>query len=149
MSGDDLVEDLSCDICQPEITPAEMIRELLMIDSHQMENRRMNIMHGCPVHCGMVANLIGFSVVCSSLDAAARHPHCEAKWVVVTTIASLFLWRAPELATPDNEGFIQETALLEILEQPCDRLICCRAVLVVVGRQVAMSMPCVVTMPPS
>ena len=109
----------------------------------------MDVMYGCPVHCSMVANLIGFSVACSSLDSSSCHPHREAKRVMIATIASLFLGSAPEFSPPYHQGFIEDPPLFEILEQSCDRLISGGAVLVVVCRQVAMSIPCVIAMAPT
>ena len=67
--------------------------------------------------CGST-ELIGLADADASFDAAAGHPHGEAVGVVIAPRA-LGVFRgglAAKFATPDDECFIKQATLLEILE---------------------------------
>ena len=70
----------------------------------------------------VVAILVGGSVDRSGLDPTPGQPHGEAEGIVVpahlgevAAIRGLGRGRPPELAAPDHQGLIQQTASLEVL----------------------------------
>src|SRR6516164_8067517 len=75
-----------------------------------------------PVLDCVQAQLVGRTDGAAALHAAAGHPHGEAGRVVVAALAlaagvGLGDRRAAELAAPDHERLVQETAALEVGEQ--------------------------------
>ena len=49
-------------------------------------------------------------------DAAAGHEHRESLDVVIAA-GALCHWCAPELASPDDEGVVEQATLLEIFDE--------------------------------
>ena len=67
----------------------------------------------------VVAELVGFAVDETFLETTAGHPHGEAARVVVASEVvfgdiALTVGGAAEFAAPDDEGFVEETALFEV-----------------------------------
>ena len=56
------MHDLSRHIRQPEIPPVIPIRQLLMIQPQQMQNRRVQIVDAHAINRRFVADFIGFAV---------------------------------------------------------------------------------------
>ena len=92
---------------------------------------------------GGAAQLVGLADADAALDAAAGQPHREAVGVVVAAGALGVLGRRlpAELAAPDDQRRVEQAALLQVLEQPGDRLVGLAGVLVVVLDQVACGRP--------
>ena len=59
----------------------------------------------------------------TAFHAAASHPHGEGLVVVVAPIGALRVRGATELTAPAHQRVIEQTALLEVGEQPSDGLI--------------------------
>src|SRR4051794_39853913 len=99
-----------------------------MVESKLMKNRCMQIMHMDSVPNDSVSKLVRLSDSHSGLNASARHPGRERMRVVVAPeeprpIPS-FIHRCPsELASPDNQRRVEQTSLLQILDQRSCRLI--------------------------
>ena len=71
-----------------------------------------------------MAELVGGAVGEAGLDAAAGQPHREAAGVVVAAGAVLLgVRRAAELAAPPDQRVFEQAALLEVGQQPGDRLV--------------------------
>src|SRR5262245_10309788 len=71
----------------------------------------------------MEAQLVGGAVRDAAFNAAAGHPHRKTVRMMVTAISPLSTWRAAELGPPHDQGFIEQAAPLQILEQSGNRLI--------------------------
>ena len=84
--------------------------ELGVIHAHQVQNRRMQVMHMHLLIHGPQDQIIGGSDDLTTLDAASSHPHGESGRVMIAAIALFTHWRAAELATPDHQGLIQQPA---------------------------------------
>ena len=69
------------------------------------------------------SEFVGLADCLAALYAATGHPHGEPGWIVVTPVALLRHCSAAELATPDNESFLKQPALLQVLQQPGNRLV--------------------------
>src|SRR5690606_27714301 len=82
-----------------------------------------------------------------TLDAAASHPQGEGAWVMVATrhgfeAGAVFAeGGAAKFTAPDDEGGVEQAALLEILEQGGDRLVDHAAVVGELGVEVAVVIP--------
>src|ERR1043166_3068415 len=88
-----------------------------------------------------MAELVGRAVRKARLHAAARKPHGETAGIVVAPRAVLLGVGCPaELAAPPDERVLQQSALLEILEQSRNRAIHGAGVVAVL-RQVAVLVP--------
>src|SRR4051812_31182791 len=70
-----------------------------------------------------IAEFVRRSVNVARLHSAAGHPHAEAPVVVAAAIRRGIFRRAAKLTAPEHERFVQQPALLEILQQACDRFI--------------------------
>src|SRR6187431_341284 len=107
-------------IRQTEIAAAESVRQPLMIQPKQMQNRSMQIMHGRNAFDGMHAKFIRSAKNGAALDAAPGEPHRESFRMMIATIASRRVRRAAELARPDDQRLIEQATLLQILDQSGD-----------------------------
>ena len=98
-----------------------------------MHHRGVNVRDIMPVLNRVEAQFIGRAVNHSALDSGSGHPGREAVRVMVAPAAETFdARRAAELGSPNDDGFVQQAALLQILQQTCDRLIHLGAELAVV-----------------
>ena len=80
----------------------------------------------------------------AALDSGSRHPCRESIWMMVTAPAEPFhARRTAELGSPHDDCFVQQAALLQILQQTRDRLVHLGAELAVVLLKLGMSIPLV------
>ena len=93
------------------------------VDSEQVIDRCCQV--AC---CDRVAIREGSVSVRSSVDgsafhSAAGHQHSVAFWPVVSADVLVDFWSSTELAHPQYEGFVQQSAFFEIVEQNGERVI--------------------------
>src|SRR5258708_3845861 len=69
------------------------------------------------IHHGFVAELVGFAVRSTALDSGTGHEVGESFGIVIASIAALADRLAAELSAPDDEGFVEQTALLQVGQQ--------------------------------
>ena len=91
--------------------PAVAIRQLLVIDTEEIENRRVQIVHVHRVLHRFEAEIVRCAVDRAALDAASGEPDGEAEGVVV------------ELGCAKHEGLLEEPARLEIFEESGEWLV--------------------------
>ena len=128
-------------ICQTEIASGVTIGQSEVVDSQQVQQGGVEIVHVHLLLHGDVTELVGVSVGKSRLQTAAGQPDREAIRVVVSTRPPILcVGRAAELGTPPDDRVFQETSLLQILEQPGDRLVDTAGVFGVFG-QVGVLVP--------
>ena len=89
-------------------------REPFMIESHQVEHRRMQIIDVYLAVNAIVAEVIGRTVRDATLDAAACHPHGKTVMIMFTTISILRVRCASEFTTPEPKRVVQQAARFEI-----------------------------------
>ncbi len=71
---------------------------------------------------GSRASIVSATVDIALLDSASSHPECEATGVVPRLVFAIFgskTW-ATELAAPDDQRFLKQTSVFQILEQSRD-----------------------------
>src|SRR5262245_58878960 len=98
-----------------------------------MQDRRVELVDRLPVLDRAVAVLVGGADDRPALDAAAGQPDAEAVRVVVPPVHPLADRQAPELAVPEDQSRVEETAALEVLDEARDRLVRLGAVQAVVS----------------
>ena len=89
----------------------------------------------------MEAQFIGRSMDDASPDASPRHPDAETERVMIPSIGSLGTRRPAELGREDDNGIVEEPALLQILEESCCRTIDLQGQLAVVFPEFGMLIP--------
>ncbi len=106
-----------------------------------MQNRGMKIVHVNFVLHRHMAELIGRAVRIAGFKAAAGKPGRKSFRIVVASGAvALRIGSASKLSSELDDGVLKETALFEILEQPCDRFVNGESVVGVLG-QIGMLIP--------
>src|SRR5690606_287044 len=76
----------------------------------------------------IISEVVRFSVHDTGLDTSTCHPDTKTPWMVITTIiivrqAALAVVRSSEFTAPYYQGFIQQSALLQVCYQCCRGLI--------------------------
>ena len=89
--------------------------EFLVIESDGMQEGGVQVvdMSGC--FDGVHAEVICGPDRLSAPDSASGHPHRKPVGIVVSAIAFFRHRSPPEFAAPDDECFVEESSLLEVL----------------------------------
>src|SRR5689334_1196219 len=143
------LHNLSVDVRKAKITPLKTVSQLFVIDPKAAQDGRVQIvnMHGVLRH--VVAKVVRNAVADARFHSAAGHPDGKAAAVVVATIVFLFnlplaINRTTELAAPDDQCVIEQTALLEILDQGRTGLVGVRALFLDAFGQIVVLVPAAV-----
>lgn len=80
---------LAMNVGQSHVATAESEGAASVVDSQQMQNGRVQIMHLGAVLYGFVAPLIGSTINHAGYNAASRQPNCKTELIVVSTIITL------------------------------------------------------------
>ena len=91
--------DLPRNIGKPEIPTGIPISQPLMIQTHDVKNRRMQIMHVHLLLAGIVTVLVGGTISKPTLDTPTGHPHAKTMRIMVPSVA-LGCRCTAELSTP-------------------------------------------------
>ena len=102
-------------IRQAEIPAAVPIRQLGMVESHEMQNRRVQVMHIHPILNGMYADIISGSVSQPPFDPTPGHPDRKSGVVVIAPFGPLSRRGPTKFSTPENQGFFKHSAGLQVL----------------------------------
>ena len=85
-----------------------------VVQAKSVEDGRVNIGNVSAAINAAQADFVGGADDLSRLDAAARHPHREAPWIVIAPVA-LFVERcAAEFPALDDERVFQQAARFQI-----------------------------------
>lgn len=141
--------NLTANIGQGFFAALMQISQQFVIKSHQMKNRRMNIMQVDFVVNSFETEFVCFTVANPALHAATCKPHTEAVRIMIASRSILaFTERhATELAAPDNQRFIQKSSFFKIRQQRRNRLVNFRSVTTVILFNAFMSVPGLLQMP--
>lgn len=96
--------------------------EALVVDAEQMHDRGIQVMHVDAVADDVVAVVVGFAVDVALFDTGSGEEEAVAAWVMIATVVglgerALRVDGAAEFAAPDDEGVIEQAALLEVFDQ--------------------------------
>ena len=99
-----------------------------MIDSEQVEDRGVKVPDMDGIFDDVVGKIVGLAVDGACVDAAACHPHGKTAWVMIASVvfvgeSALGIDGATEFAAPDDEGFVEEPALFEVVDEAVGGLV--------------------------
>ena len=115
--------DVAVDVGQSKIASPMPVSEVFVIKPKQVEDGCPKIIDVALVLRYVVPKFVGGPVDGPALDSSSGQPNGIAIWIVVSAIASLRKRSTSELASPNNDGFIEQAAALEVTKQPCDGLV--------------------------
>jgi hypothetical protein len=102
----------------------------------------MDIGHVVTIVHGMEAKLVRSPMSDPTLDSPAGHPHRESKRMMIAPpLLALDPGSTAEFCGPHDHRFIQQSPLLQILQQSCDRLVDLGAQLGVILAQFGVGIP--------
>ena len=99
---------------EPRVEALELEAELLVVDAHEVQDGGVQVADMAPVYDGFVAEFVGFTISSAAFDSGAGHEVGESFGIVIASIAALADRLAAELSAPDDEGFVEQTALLQV-----------------------------------
>src|SRR5438034_1029711 len=92
------------------------------IQTHEVESRGVDVGDVVAILDGVESYLVRGTVNDTAFDAAACHPGAESLRVVIAS--RLLRARSPaKLRAPDHQRILQQTTLLQVLNQSGDRLV--------------------------
>src|ERR1043166_4160226 len=120
-----------------------------MIKAEQMKHCGVEVADVNRIANDIIREVIGFTENRSGPAAATGHPHGEASGMMVAAIIlfgefALGINGATKLATPNNQGGIEQTFGLEVLDEGVTRLVDILALAGQAARDIGVSVPIVV-----
>ena len=119
----------SADVGESEVAALEAVGQLQMVESEEVQECGLEVIHVYRAVGRMPADLIGCSPCLSTPDATTGHPQAEGERMMISpriggSTFAIFAQRcASEFSAPDDESGIEKTALFEVCQQCCDGLI--------------------------
>src|ERR1700679_1766322 len=89
LSGNDIVYHVSGYVRQAEISSTITVGKLGVIDTHQVENGGVQVVHMHPLIDALPPEIIGGAIGHPALHAAAGQPDCEAVRIVIAPVMHL------------------------------------------------------------
>src|SRR5262245_62654471 len=83
------VHDIPGDVGEPEVATVVPVRELLVVEPQEVQDRGVQVVDAHPAFDGPEADVVGRPVMHAAPDAPAGHPDGERVRVVVPTAAPL------------------------------------------------------------
>src|SRR5665213_1781551 len=122
MSCDNIADNFSGHICEPETSSLHFKSEPFMIYAHQIQQGGLEVMHVHRILYNVITEIIGFSIGDPSFHAGAGHPHGETARMVIASIIicselSLGIYGTAEFAAPDHQCVFQHAPSFQILYQ--------------------------------
>ena len=112
-----------------------------VIEANHGHDRGMDVMDVKLVFDSVESQFVSGADSLASSCSTAGHPHGEAGGIVIASVAFFTHGSASELATPDDQGFIEQTALLEITDQADNGHIDVATKPAVIGLNFGMAVP--------
>jgi hypothetical protein len=110
----DIPDDVAVIIRQPEIPTVVAVRQLLVIETKQRQDRGVQIVNVHAIDLSAITELIRLAITRAAFYSTAGHPAAETAAVMIAArrcFASINGDRPTEFATPDNERGIEQTTL--------------------------------------
>ena len=99
------------------------IRQAGVIQTQDMQQRCMQVVHVDRILNGAITKLIGGTVRQSTAHAPARHPHGKSLRMVIAAVLVFRHRRPTEFGSPQYQRVFQEPTSSEVVEQARDRAI--------------------------
>jgi hypothetical protein len=131
------------DVGEAEITPLESVGKLMVIHAEEVQESGVQVVHVDFVFSGIETEIIRPAIDGPGLDAPACHPNGIPMRMMISTdlvwLEGTLHHRSPtELSAPKDQGFVEKTALLEILDEGDRRLIGLGATLLQIEDEIAI-----------
>src|SRR2546425_11798744 len=101
---------------QTEVAAGVAVCELQMVESQHMQDGGVQVVDVHTVLDSVVAEFVGCAVDESGLHTGTSHPDGVTVRVVIAAVGALRPRSAAEFAAPDDEGFLQQSARLEVFQ---------------------------------
>src|SRR5215468_3378186 len=98
-------------------------RQFRVVESEQIQNRRVEIVDVALVLGHFHTVIIGLTVNNSTFDAAAGQPRRESVGEMAAPVIAFRRGRASELGGPYDQSPVEQSARLQIADQSRDRLV--------------------------
>ena len=108
------MHDFAGDVGQAVVAAGIAECQFLMVDAHQVQKRRVQVVNMHFVFDRVPAELVGGAVHHAAADAAAGQPHREAEGVMLAAIVAFRGRRATEFATPNDQRVIEQPAGFQV-----------------------------------
>src|SRR6266511_3236989 len=145
--SNDLFDDSAFDEREPLI-PAQMwIGQLTLVEAELAEDGRVEVAEVDGSLDGAQANGVGGAQHLAAFDSSARQPHAEAEIVVVAALAGFRLGRTAKFTAPQHQRAVEQSASLQILQEPRDGLVGFRGFAEMILFDVIMRVPLQVARP--
>ena len=102
---------------QPVIAPAVAVRQLFVVEPHQVQNGRVQVVYVDTILDRGQPELVGVAIAHTRFDTASRHPDRKSIVIVIAPQLAFRRGRPSKLATPNDERFVEKSALFEIGDQ--------------------------------
>ena len=137
------------DIGEAEVAAAVAVGELFVIETEEVEQGGLEVVHVDAVLHGAEAEVVSGAVGLTAAHPGPGQPDGEAVVVVIAprggfefvVLGELHGGRSAELAAPEDEGFIEKAAGFEVGEQSGEALVALLGQLAVVGLEVVVAVP--------
>ena len=116
-------------IGQARVAALEAVGQLFVIESHQMQNRRLQVMRRDFIFDNTETQFVGLAVVVTAFDTAASHPHRKAIREVIAAEdiaggrASFSERRAAKFTAADDQSVLEQSTLLQVFDECSDGLV--------------------------
>ena len=110
---------------EAEVAARVAIRELLMVEAQEMEDRGMEVVHVNSVDCRGESELVGGAVHMAAANTTAGQPHRETVMIMVAARESRQLGDGctAELTAPEYQHLFEQPALFQIGQESGDGLV--------------------------
>ena len=116
--------------CQPVIEALITVGKLFVIEPHQVQDGRVEVMDMDSIAItvdDVVSPFVGFAVAGAPAYTTSRHPNGKAAWVVVPTInlfvSTLTVNRSSEFTSPNHQSVFQHATSFQVHDQGSGSLI--------------------------
>src|ERR1043165_1640705 len=103
VSGKHFANHVARDVRQPEIAAVETIRQARVIESEQVQDRRLDVVDADAVLHRAIAEVVATAVVDAAAHTAAREEDRVGMGVVIASGGALGIGCATKFATPYHE----------------------------------------------
>ena len=128
---------------QPFIASVMEIRQFLVIQTQQVQERGVQVVDVDFVLGGAQAHGIGRAIRQAPFDACPGQPETVAPGIVIAPFALFAHRHSPEFAAPDDQRVVEQTAAAQIAQQAGDWFISPAAEIAVVFQDVNVRVPAV------
>ncbi len=141
-----IMHNFAVDIRQAEVAALVAVGESRVVDAHEMQDRRVQIVNMHRFLDDVVTEVVRHTVRQALLHSGSGHQYGEAARMMVAAVvrvghAALRIDRSTELAAPDDQRIIQQAALFQVSDQCGSSLIGVAALAFDRIRQAAVVIP--------